>query len=159
MQCQMCDKAATVHLTEIVNGKKTERHLCEACAQKEGIAIKAPAPISELLTSLMSAQAEAQELGGLRCEQCGLSWLEFRKGGLLGCPNDYTAFEKPLRGLLERVQEGATRHLGRVPRRCSESAAGKQVRLLRLRQDLRQAVEAEDYERAARLRDEMRLLS
>ena len=159
MQCQNCSKAATVHLTEIVNGQKLERHLCAECAQKEGITVKQQVSLNELLTNIVAAQAEAQELGDLTCPHCGLRWLEFRKEGVLGCPQDYEAFREPLRDLLERVQDGAARHIGRVPRRFGDTKAANRIKLLRLRQDLEQAVEAEDYERAARLRDEIRSLN
>ena len=154
MQCQLCDKTATVHLTEIVDNEKIERHLCENCAQKEGITIKTHVPISELLGNLVTSQQEVKELSELYCPQCELSWAEFRKRGLLGCPNDYLAFEKPLEPLIERAHEGATRHVGRVPRH-NHRAGDSQAKLLRLRRDLQQAVENEDYEEAARIRDEI----
>lgn len=158
MQCQSCDKAATVHLTEIIEGKKLERHLCEQCAQKEGVTIKAHLPISELLNNLVDSHSLTRQLSDLRCPQCDITWEEFRKCALLGCPNDYIAFEEPLGILIEKAQDGATRHVGRVPRRSSGAFSG-QVKLLRLRQDLQSAVEKEDYEIAARLRDEISKIS
>ena len=157
MQCQMCNNPATVHLTEIINGQKIERHLCEECAQSEGITIKSQVPINELLNNMISAQEGIQELGEMRCPQCDLSWSEFRKRGVLGCPNDYVAFEKPLRKLIERAHNGATTHLGRIPHRGG-GQAGQQVKLLRLRQELQKAVETEDYEMAAQLRDKIQNL-
>ena len=155
MQCQLCDNRATVHLTEIINGQKTERHLCEDCAQKEGITVKTHVPLSNLLNELVEVQHEAKELRGLRCPQCNISWGEFRKKGLLGCPNDYLAFEKPLVSLIERAHEGATTHVGRIPRNTSGTHA-KQLKLLRFRRDLLRALDEEDYETAVRLRDEIR---
>ena len=154
MQCQLCDKHATVHLTEIVNNEKLERHLCEECAQKEGVTIKAHVPLNELLGNLMTSQQEVKELSELRCPHCHLSWAEFRKRGLLGCPNDYEVFEKPLEVLIERAHEGETVHVGKVPSHGG-GELDNQVRLLRLRQDLQQAVEQEDYEAAAHIRDEI----
>jgi protein arginine kinase activator len=154
MQCQLCGKRATVHLTEIIDGQKVEQHLCEQCAQSEGITIKQHVPISSLLNDLVEAQRETKELTSLSCPQCDLSWSEFRKSGLLGCPNDYAAFEKPLLGLIERAHEGAVTHIGRVP----ENPTGKlsqQLKLLRFRQDLHRAIKEEDYETAAHLRDEI----
>ena len=158
MRCQMCNKPATVHLTEIVHGQKIERHLCEQCAQSEGITIKAHLPINELLNNLISAQEAAQQTQDLACPQCRMRWAEFRKGGLLGCPHDYLAFEKALRPLIERAHEGATCHVGRVPRRLGKPPS-QQVRLLRLRRELQRAVEQEDYETAARIRDEIKHLN
>jgi protein arginine kinase activator len=158
MQCQMCDKPATVHLTEIINGAKIERHLCEECAQQEGITIKSQVPINELLNNIMAAQEEAQELSDLVCPQCNISWAEFRKRGLLGCPNDYLAFSKALAPLIERAHNGASSHLGRSPAQ-HKGVAGRQAKMLRLRQELQRAVESEDYESAARIRDEISQIS
>ena len=158
MQCQLCDKSATVHLTEIVDNHKIERHLCEDCAQKEGITIKTHIPISELLNNIVASQQEAEETSDIRCPQCKLSWLEFRKRGLLGCPNDYLAFEKPLAKLIERAQGGTSNHVGRMPRHSSETQ-GKQVKLIQLRQHLQQALDQEDYEAAASIRDEIKHLN
>jgi protein arginine kinase activator len=155
MQCQLCDKHATVHLTEIIDGQKIERHLCEECAMTEGITVKTHMPLSEILDNLVVAQQESQELESLSCPQCDISWKEFRKEGLLGCPNDYLAFEEPLRRLIERAHEGATDHQGRVPRHTN-GQIGQQLKLLRLRQDLQRALTEEDYEAAVRLRDEIR---
>ena len=157
MQCQMCDKSATVHLTEIVNGNKNEKHLCEQCANKEGITIKSHIPLNELLNNIVAAQEEAEELDGLSCPQCDLSWSDFRKGGLLGCPNDYLAFDTPLDALIKRAQEGATEHIGRIPRK-SAGPVSRQVRLRKMQRDLQRAVEQEDYEEAAKVRDNIKHL-
>ena len=158
MQCQICNKPATVHLTEIIDGDKMERHLCEQCAQNEGITIKTQVPLNELLNNIVSAQEEADELADLSCPQCDLSWAEFRKSGQLGCANDYLAFERPLRSLIERAHEGATVHIGKVPRH-SDGKIGNQVKLRRLKRDLQKAVELEDYEKAANIRDEIQNLN
>jgi len=153
--CQLCDKKAIVHLTEISNGQQIERHLCQQCAQKEGITVKAHEPISKLLHDLVEAQEESHKLKELHCPQCDLSWSDFRKRGLLGCSNDYLAFGKTLETLIERTQGSGVTHVGRIPK-CARGNLGRQVQLLRLRQDLQTAVESEDYEAAARLRDEIR---
>lgn len=164
MQCQMCDKQATVHLTEIVDGEKLERHLCEECAQSEGITINvqiAPAksmPVNDLLNSLAAAQDEAQDLLELNCPQCDLTWAQFRKNGVLGCAHDYAAFADPLRQLIEQAQGGGHEHMGKTPKRLGADA-GTQTTLRRLRQDLQEAVTQEDYEGAARLRDEIEKLT
>ena len=155
MQCQFCDNQATVHLTEIINGQKSEKHLCQKCAEAEGIAIKSPEiPITELLSDLVAAKEQTDELAGLTCPQCGLTWLQFRKRGLLGCPYDYEAFAEPLAQLISQTQNGAECHKGRSPQNKSNKTAN-QVNLLGLRRQLQKAVEAEDYENAARIRDEL----
>ena len=155
MQCQACKEPATVHLTEIVNGQKIERHLCENCAHKEGITIKTQIPLNELLSNIVTAQEQADELADLSCPHCGLSWAEFRKTGQLGCPNDYLAFERPLRSLIERAQEGASVHVGKAPR-LVEGKIGDQIQLRKLRKELEHAIDKEDYEKAARIRDKIK---
>jgi len=157
MQCQLCKAPATVHLTEIVNGQKIERHLCENCAHKEGITIKTHIPLNELLNNIVTAQDQADELADLSCPLCGLSWSEFRKSGQLGCQNDYIAFERPLRSLIERAQEGASVHIGKVPRHV-EGKVSDQVHLRKLRKELEHAVDQENYEKAAQIRDEIKHL-
>ncbi len=158
MQCQHCNKHATVHLTEIINGKRIEKHLCEQCAQKEGITINNQGAITELISNLANVQEEVREISELSCPQCQLSWLEFRKGGLLGCPYDYKAFETPLAAIIARTQEGATSHIGKLPKN-PKGPMDKQISLLRFRQELQEALDHEDYENAARLRDKIRNLT
>jgi protein arginine kinase activator len=159
MKCENCDKNATVHLTEIKGGKKIEKHLCEQCAQQsEGLPVKGHTPINELLTNFVMAHSGLQKETGGGCEHCGITWSEFRQSGLLGCQHDYTVFEKDLTPLLQRAHENATHHLGKVPARRGGSGVPmkRQLDLTRLRKDLAKAVESEDYERAAKLRDQVR---
>ena len=154
-KCDKCDKPATVHLTEILNGEKIEKHLCEDCAATEGITIKSNVPISQLLEDFILQTTTAEDLDDLTCDICGLSFTDFRTQGLLGCPNDYDAFGSALEPLLQRAQEGAVHHVGKVPSRAKVDQK-KNASILRLRQDLKRAVEIEDYERAAKLRDQIK---
>ena len=157
-KCDNCDRPATVYLTEIVEGNKIEKHLCEVCAAKEGIAVSTPhVPISQLLEDFITQTQQAKQLGELTCDHCGLSFLEFRQGGLLGCPHDYEAFSHALVPLLERAHEGASHHVGKVPTRAGGDER-RQSELLRLRAGLKEAVLREEYERAARIRDELKKL-
>lgn len=160
MKCDHCNKPATVHLTEIKGGKKIEKHLCEQCAaQNEGLPVKSHTPINELLTNFVLAHSglSPREQTGA-CELCGTSWAEFRQTGLLGCEHDYGQYEKDLAPLLQRAHEGATHHIGKVPTRRGATGVPmkRQVDLAKLRKELSRAVEAEDYERAAKLRDQIR---
>lgn len=162
MQCQRCKKnQATVHLTDIVNNEKHERHLCDECAQEEKITIKSHTPINELLASFVmeQSQAHARELAELRCEHCGTTFVEFRNNGLLGCPNDYDVFEVALLPLLERAHgEESTHHVGKSPKEWTPESDERQRDLMRLRRQLGIAVEREDYEAAAELRDRIKEL-
>lgn len=161
MKCDNCNKPATVHHTEVVNGKVIERNLCEQCAAKlEGPKVsKGHTPINELLTSFVMAHSGVQK--GTQptvCDQCGMTWGEFRQNGLLGCPADYDLFEPDLAPLIQRAHEGATHHVGKTPARHGGGSAAqkKLVDLTRLRKELQRAVETEDYERAAQLRDQIK---
>ena len=159
MKCDNCNKTATVHLTEIKHGKKIEKHLCEQCAaQNEGLPVKSHTPINELLTNFVMAHSGLQKEVGHACENCSITWAEFRQSGLFGCANDYVAFEKDLTPLLQRAHEGATHHVGKVPTRRGGTGVPmkRQIDLTKLRKELAKAVEAEDYERAAKLRDQIR---
>jgi protein arginine kinase activator len=160
MKCDNCTKAATVHLTEIRNGKKIEKHLCEECAAKsEGLpTVKGHTPINELLTNFVLAHSGIQKELGHSCELCKITWAEFRQTGLFGCEHDYDVFEKELTPLLQRAHEGSTHHTGKLPTRGGGGARPKKkpVDVSKLRKDLQKAVEAEDYERAAKLRDQIR---
>ena len=160
MKCDNCNKTATVHLTEIKGGKKIEKHLCEQCAaENEGLPVKSHMPINELLTNFVMAHSGLpQKEQALQCEHCGMTWAEFRQNGLLGCPNDYAAFERELTPLLQRAHDGATHHVGKQPARRGGSGVPmkRHVDVARLRKELQKAVEAEDYERAAKLRDQIK---
>ncbi|HUT02176.1 MAG TPA: UvrB/UvrC motif-containing protein [Phycisphaerae bacterium] len=150
--CDKCGKPATVHLTEIADGQKIEKHLCEDCAASEGITVKANLPISQLLEDFILQTASREEMADLECDVCGLTFAQFRERGILGCPNDYDAFEPVLRPMIERAQEGAGEHIGKVPRRAGTSQK-RQNAILRLRAQLKAAIASEHYEKAAELRD------
>ena len=161
MRCQICKKnGATIHLTEIVDGARSEMHLCERCAAEQGIAVKSQIPINELLSSLLSVQPTDDELFGpsekeLSCPHCGFTLEQFRNEAVMGCPYDYEVFEKALSPLIKKTQDGKTVHCGKVPSKAPKDAK-KQIKLLNLRQQLETAVQAEDYELAAKLRDKIK---
>ncbi len=156
IKCQKCGKEATLHVTEIVQGQKIEKHLCQHCANQEGITIQVQMPLAQVLEELLQTAA-GRELANLRCDVCGINFLEFRQKGLLGCPNDYTVFEQALMPLLERAHEGASQHVGRVPGSAGETER-RQNELLRLRSELKDAVASEQYERAVQIRDRIKEL-
>jgi len=160
MQCQICNKnEATIHLTEISEGVRTEMHVCEHCAQEQGIAVKSNMPINELLSSLLAVQPADDELAGdseqnLTCPNCGFTLDQFRKEGVLGCPHDYEVFEKSLLPLIEKAHDGKTSHCGKLPSKTPRDTR-RQIELLNLRGRLETAVSNEDYELAAKLRDQI----
>ena len=161
MQCQICGKNdATIHLTEIAEGVRTEIHVCETCAVEQDIAVKSHIPINELLNSLLASQPTDDELAGpdeqeVVCPNCGFTLAQFQKEGTLGCPADYEVFEKALRPLIEKAHDGKTTHVGKIPS-STPLDTKEQMQLLSLRQRLESAVRSEDYELAAKLRDEIK---
>lgn len=157
--CERCKKAqATFHLTNIdPDGEKSERHLCDRCANEEGLVqAHAPAATADVIESFISSKA-AKELNTLVCENCGISYVEFRNHSQLGCPADYDVFKEYLTPLIQRNHDGATHHTGKSPRAEKKPRPDAQE-LRRLRKLLEEAVAAEDYERAADLRDRIRRL-
>ncbi|MHC4066677.1 MAG: UvrB/UvrC motif-containing protein [Planctomycetota bacterium] len=160
--CQLCKNApATVHVTDISppDGEKRERHLCESCAEEEGITMKQHEPINTILAKFVQQKvgAGSPEVANLTCPMCGVSFREFRSQGLFGCPHDYEVFAEHITPLIERAHGGATHHIGKVPRRLG-GAPSDQGELLRCQRELNEAVAKEDYETAARLRDQIKAL-
>lgn len=156
--CQRCKQAkATVHITD-TSPTKREQHLCEECAQKEGVIIKQePHTTNQILQHFIKQKTGLGETDDLACPKCGMTFRDFQLKGQLGCPHDYEAFDRFLMPLIERAHEGATHHVGKVPQTAEESVR-KQAGLQRLRQQLREAIQQENYERAARVRDEIQAL-
>jgi protein arginine kinase activator len=163
--CERCNKPATVHMTEISDGKPHDVHLCDACAQAAGYVQQTHIPINELLSQFLKTHAQVADTPTTRCPDCGMSWQEFKDTGLLGCPKDYELFLNQLGGVIERAQSGATHHTGkaavtgpRVGAQENDAVKLRQAELNRLRKELARAVESESYERAAKLRDQIKEL-
>ena len=154
-KCDQCDRAATHHSVEIVKGEKIEKHLCDMHAAEAGLSITTgvQTPINELLTQFVKLHGGEVQKDTV-CDHCGMSFGEFRENSLLGCPGCYTAFETQLGPLLERAHEGAVHHVGKVPNRESDHEQRQQL-LMRMHKRLDEAVASEDYELAARLRDDI----
>lgn len=155
MKCQMCENQASVHVTNIINGQKRTLHLCDACAEKKQILAHKELNLSAILSVIgQHVGPLSDELSRLTCPNCGIKYMEFKAGGRLGCPQDYEVFRVALAPLLQRIHR-AGRHVGKVPPHAVRNAA-RYAEVMHLRQQLRQAVEAEAYEEAARLRDLIR---
>lgn len=157
MKCEICGKKeATVHLTEIVNDQMTKLNLCEDCAREKGTQMEEHFGLSELLSGLtdMGTAVEPEVAITTKCQNCGLTYQNFRKIGRLGCSECYETFKKELSPLLKRIH-GADRHIGKVSLR-----GGKTVKDTRTLQDLKvqleKAIQMEEFEEAAKLRDRIR---
>jgi protein arginine kinase activator len=161
MQCQICHKnEATIHLTEITAGSRTEMHICEQCAAQQDINVKSHIPINELLSNLLASAPSDEEIHGPAdtteiCPNCGITLGQFSSDGLLGCPYDYEFFDKELTPLVARAHNGNTNHRGKVPSRAPREIKS-QMEMFELRRRLQDALEDEDYELAAKLRDNIK---
>ncbi len=160
MMCQRCgEREASVHLTKIINGEKNELYLCEKCAEELGhISLKGNDPFSfpSLLTGILSSGLESsfqKEESDLKCDKCGMSYKIFSKKGLLGCPDCYEKFSDRLEPLIKRIH-GSNHHIGKVPHRRGGDLKIKRE-IEQLREEMNVAVEKEDFEKAAEIRDEI----
>lgn len=162
MDCERChERPASVTFTEITNNNKKTIHLCEVCArelQSQGIVFMPQMTLHNFLASLLHGQ-EAPNSGftlspGATCPRCGLTEAQFAKGGLLGCDECYSQFGGRLEPVFKRIH-GNTQHIGKVPRRT-----GGKFRLVkeidRLKREMQAAVGSEEFEKAAKLRDQIR---
>ena len=163
MQCDHChERTAAVHLTQIVNNSVTTVHLCEECAAEKGIqtaATVAKFPLSDFLATL--GKGETGGAAGVsdseRCAFCHASLQDFRESGRLGCPHCYESFAPHLRNLLRRLH-GASQHVGEVYLSPMPIGDDPRRQLMDLREQLKRAVDAENFELAAELRDRIRVL-
>ena len=158
MKCDQCNKPAVVHEVVLKNGVNKEVHLCEDHAAQQGMAAQVQQPINQLLTQfVMAKSAKKVKVNTPRCEACGMSFAKFRQTGVVGCPACYSAFGKSLEQLIRRAQNGATHHVGKRPLHDG-SGLDRQLEIERISRELDHAVAAEQYERAAKLRDQLRHL-
>lgn len=159
--CKQCGiRPSQIHYTEIVNDRKVTVGLCLECAELKGIGVPKPGNygIGDLVASMIdaSARSQAESIGNVTCATCGYDYSNFKKLGRFGCPDCYSAFEKQLMPLLRQLH-GGTRHQGKVPPGVGERALLRQE-LADLRGELTRAIEEEAYEKAARLRDRIRVI-
>jgi protein arginine kinase activator len=162
MQCQICGKnPAVVHFTEIVNNKKSEYHVCEKCAEERGYSSplnKTKFSVGDLLAGMVDQTGGGEEakVGRVQCPRCHMVYSSFKESGRLGCSECYTTFRAQLRPLLRRIH-GSTKHVGKTPVRDAARVALRRE-IQRLHEDLQRAIEREEFEAAARLRDEIRTI-
>ena len=160
MQCCVCkEKQATVHLTQIVGEKMQKLDLCEDCAKAKGLNDPTSFAVADLMLGLGASQElEAAAAGAeLKCPRCGFSQADFKKSGRLGCPECYRTFAEGLSSLLKTMHKG-TRHVGKTPEALRQTRESVD-RLKVLQKKLAKAVESEDYETAAALRDEIKIMT
>lgn len=178
MLCDKCHKReAKVYYTEIVNGEKKEQYLCEECAAKytsfQIEKASSDSSLGGLLSSILSSyygektKAPAAKEATMVCKSCGITYQEVLEAGKLGCADCYKSFGEMIERTLRQIQ-GADTHIGKSPEAFCSKAKKEKVtkespqkepdRLEKLSFQLQQAIEREEFEEAARLRDEIRAL-
>jgi protein arginine kinase activator len=158
MLCQVCNKRiATVEIINVINGVKTELHLCEQCA-KEAALNATQLDLAALIDQLFNIEGTANGSNdtGLICPICGTTLEEFTASGKLGCDKCYETFAEVLEPVIKRLH-GTTIHSGKLSGR-----GGKEVEIKReisdIQKQLYNAVQNEEYELAAQYRDLIKLL-
>lgn len=159
MLCDVCrEHDASVHLTQVVKGEVTLMHLCPKCAAERGIETTVTTPPKNVLGDFLQAvqqQASASQADAVRCTYCSMTLREFRATGRLGCSRCYATFEQSLRELLRRVHGGA-KHVGRRYSPPAPNVLERATTIGELRDRLRRAIENEEFELAASLRDQIK---
>ena len=154
MLCECCQEhEATIHLTQVVNGQSKELHLCEECAEQSGLNLQGVMSLPEILFGLGGQPAER---GGQdkTCPHCHFRRNDFKKTARLGCPRCYETFVEELAPMLSAMHKGP-QHVGKAPARA-RTATDNTAQQAALQKQLAEAVKAENYEEAARLRDLIR---
>ncbi|PIU42135.1 MAG: hypothetical protein COS99_01930 [Candidatus Omnitrophica bacterium CG07_land_8_20_14_0_80_42_15] len=162
MLCDVCGKnEATVHLTEIVNDKVTKLNLCETCAREKSAKMEEHFGLGELLAGLGDFGDVAElpkKAVKIKCSNCGLTYSDFRRTGRLGCSECYTAFQSKLEPLLKRIH-GSDQHVGKTPSMKQTKVVTEPVsKLQEMKAKLKRAIDTEEFEEAAKIRDEIREL-
>lgn len=181
MLCDNCNKnEATIHYTEVINGVKSEHHLCSECMQELDNGREGEFPFSRLIRGILSSHFAGNGQGlnpasQIKCSKCGMTYDEFTRIGKFGCAECYGVFGPLIMDNIKKIQ-GSSTHTGKKYRNQQENEqeteillstpAGRQPvkknseedRILQLDGQLKAALKVEDYDEAARLRDEIKLL-
>lgn len=169
MICQECnERPATFHFTKVVNGEKTEIHICEHCAHENSSMFIDNSPgfsINNLLAGLLNLEPSINKTQQdifkknevLQCSRCQMTFQQFTKVGRFGCSECYKTFNKQINPILRRVHSGNTVHAGKIPERIGGSIhVRKRIELLK--QNIKDLIQEEEFEKAAEIRDEIRSL-
>lgn len=160
MQCDICaKKKATVHLTEIVDEQMSEMHLCEACAREKSVQMEQQFGLADLLAGLTDFNKQVKDVKkqGVKCPNCDMTYEDFRKNGRFGCSECYEVFKGNLSTLLKKIH-GSNNHSGKSPIKLSQDKKTMIVDLKQLKDQLMQAIQNENFELAAELRDKIKNL-
>ena len=170
MECQECEqRPATLHFTKVVNGEKTEVHLCEQCSQEKSEMFMTNNVVNFSINSLLagllnldnaftsSKNHTLSATNELHCSHCKLSYSQFTRLGMFGCSKCYDAFSKQLEPILKRLHSGNSVHTGKIPKRIGGHIS-IQRKVEELKSQMKVCIHQEEFEKAAEIRDELRSL-
>jgi len=161
MLCDICNKNdAIVHYAEVINGEIKKLNICEHCAKDKGFGAEVTFSLGDMLSGMIddpSKDVDRMPLKEDKCNACNMTYEEFKKSGRLGCDKCYKSFEKKLIPLLDTIHKH-TRHKGKVPKAYKDKFI-KIEKIRELNKKLKEAVENEEFETAAVLRDKIREMS
>jgi len=152
MICDICkENEASVHFTSFHGGAVTKMHICHSCAVNMGVfdGNMQEKPF-DILGKFLSALALPEVVSDQSCPECGKKLSEFRENGKLGCPRCWEAFRENLEPLLKKLHGRASHKIK------ARSLNGKNMRVMALQKKLQEAVDKEEYEDAAKIRDEIK---
>tara|TARA_B100000282_G_C31707269_1_gene479316 strand:- start:987 stop:1505 length:519 start_codon:yes stop_codon:yes gene_type:complete len=160
MKCEFCKKEnATIHLTQLVNGEMKKLNLCQSCAKEHGIDLNSPISITDVLMGIEKQKkrnpvTNLEKQYELTCKRCNLSRTEFSKKARLGCPECYKTFKVELKSITQAMHH-SMEHVGKVPSKQEEDIKiSAKIKLLK--KEIDKSVKNEDYESAAKFRDEIK---
>lgn len=158
MLCDICkENIATIHYTEVLpNSEPKKMALCESCAKEKNLVVGAQFSVADILKGLAKAVQADEEDSGKSCPRCRLTFARFKKGGRLGCATCYDAFQPELQSILEDIHRDK-QHLGKVPKSIA-GEPGRGAELSQLHRKLKEAIDNEEFEEAAVLRDRIQAI-
>ena len=151
--CENCKKPCVIHLTQIINGEVKKADMCETCPYAKQIQDPLQFGLMEKLLGIAMQQGVPTGGKELVCDHCGYSESEFLKTGRLGCPECYNVFVTPKMDILRKIQDAEV-HKGKAPKNQSKRILRRSV--AQLNKELLDAIESEDYEQAAQIRDKLK---
>lgn len=176
MLCDICNKnEASIHYTEVINGVKNERHLCSECMKEMDTGIEGEFPFAKLIKGILTAHlATGQENKSalqIQCNKCKMTYHQFAKGGKFGCAECYSVFGPLILDNIKKIQ-GSNSHIGKKYKKSLDNIdisqlfeteeksthKSKSTTIDILQRQLKKAIEIEDFDEAARLRDEIKEL-
>ncbi len=155
MYCENCgSNVATTYIKRVINGIKTEKHLCSNCASELGFTAQ-NGNFSNVLTSMFNDMAGIKTSDTRRCSCCNSSFSDIAKSGKVGCPNCYNEFLNELLPYIKRIH-GNVKHIGKIPNMLPLAVTSEKDKLSILKDELSILVKNEEFEKAAKIRDQIR---